>query len=158
MPPGWRASGRWWPGQGRRVSLGPLTTNQDLDPARLRAAFGAFPSGVVAVGNGPVLDVLAQLGELDGLQVLTERDYATACGAWLTAIDESALVHDDEPTLTRSVVGLVTRPAVTDGVAFSRRHSVGDSSPAIAATAAAWWAVHKPATAPPRIYLGREAS
>ncbi|WP_110206681.1 flavin reductase family protein [Nocardioides daejeonensis] len=27
----------------------PLTTNQDLDPARLRAAFGEFPSGVVAV-------------------------------------------------------------------------------------------------------------
>ncbi len=26
-----------------------LTTNQDLDPARLRAAFGVFPSGVVAV-------------------------------------------------------------------------------------------------------------
>ena len=27
----------------------PLTTNQDLDPARLREAFGVFPSGVVAV-------------------------------------------------------------------------------------------------------------
>jgi len=27
----------------------PLTTNQDLDLARLREAFGAFPSGVVAV-------------------------------------------------------------------------------------------------------------
>lgn len=26
-----------------------FTTNQDLDPARLRQAFGAFPSGVVAV-------------------------------------------------------------------------------------------------------------
>ena len=26
-----------------------LTTNQDLDPARLRQAFGIFPSGVVAV-------------------------------------------------------------------------------------------------------------
>ncbi len=26
-----------------------LTTNQDLDPARLREAFGSFPSGVVAV-------------------------------------------------------------------------------------------------------------
>jgi len=26
-----------------------LTTNQDLDPARLRQAFGVFPSGVVAV-------------------------------------------------------------------------------------------------------------
>ena len=31
------------------MSLGPLATNQDLDPARLRAAFGVFPSGVVAV-------------------------------------------------------------------------------------------------------------
>jgi flavin reductase (DIM6/NTAB) family NADH-FMN oxidoreductase RutF len=29
--------------------LGGLTTNQDLDPARLRQAFGVFPSGVVAV-------------------------------------------------------------------------------------------------------------
>ena len=27
----------------------PLTTNQDLDPRRLREAFGAFPTGVVAV-------------------------------------------------------------------------------------------------------------
>ena len=27
----------------------PLTTNQDLDPQRLREAFGVFPSGVVAV-------------------------------------------------------------------------------------------------------------
>jgi flavin reductase (DIM6/NTAB) family NADH-FMN oxidoreductase RutF len=27
----------------------PLATNQDLDPARLREAFGTFPSGVVAV-------------------------------------------------------------------------------------------------------------
>ena len=27
----------------------PLTTNQDLDPERLKEAFGVFPSGVVAV-------------------------------------------------------------------------------------------------------------
>ena len=27
----------------------PLVTNQDLDPQRLREAFGVFPSGVVAV-------------------------------------------------------------------------------------------------------------
>jgi flavin reductase (DIM6/NTAB) family NADH-FMN oxidoreductase RutF len=27
----------------------PFTTNQDLDPARLREAFGIFPTGVVAV-------------------------------------------------------------------------------------------------------------
>ena len=31
------------------MSLAPFPTNQDLDPERLRAAFGVFPSGVVAV-------------------------------------------------------------------------------------------------------------
>ena len=31
------------------MTVHPLKTNQDLDPARLREAFGAFPSGVVAV-------------------------------------------------------------------------------------------------------------
>ena len=31
------------------MTVTPLTTNQDLDLARLREAFGAFPSGVVAV-------------------------------------------------------------------------------------------------------------
>jgi flavin reductase (DIM6/NTAB) family NADH-FMN oxidoreductase RutF len=36
----------------------PFPTNQDLDPARLREAFGVFPSGVVAVA-----------AEVDGRQV-----------------------------------------------------------------------------------------
>jgi len=36
----------------------PLTTNQDLDPGRLRQAFGVFPTGVVAVA-----------AEVDGQQV-----------------------------------------------------------------------------------------
>lgn len=31
------------------MTLTQLTTNQDLDPSRLREAFGVFPSGVVAV-------------------------------------------------------------------------------------------------------------
>lgn len=31
------------------MSLDPFATNQDLDPNRLREAFGTFPSGVVAV-------------------------------------------------------------------------------------------------------------
>lgn len=30
-------------------AVNPLTTNQDLDPTRLREAFGIFPTGVVAV-------------------------------------------------------------------------------------------------------------
>jgi flavin reductase (DIM6/NTAB) family NADH-FMN oxidoreductase RutF len=40
------------------MTVRPLPTNQDLDPARLREVFGVFPSGVVAVaaevGGGPV--------------------------------------------------------------------------------------------------------
>jgi flavin reductase (DIM6/NTAB) family NADH-FMN oxidoreductase RutF len=35
----------------RRPGGVPLTTNQDLDSARLREAFGVFPSGVVAVAS-----------------------------------------------------------------------------------------------------------
>ncbi|MCW2853222.1 MAG: ntaB [Nocardioides sp.] len=31
------------------MNVAPLSTNQDLDPTRLREAFGIFPSGVVAV-------------------------------------------------------------------------------------------------------------
>ena len=31
------------------MTIPPLTTNQDLDPRRLREAFGVFPTGVVAV-------------------------------------------------------------------------------------------------------------
>lgn len=31
------------------MTVTPLTTNQDLDPVRLREAFGVFPTGVVAV-------------------------------------------------------------------------------------------------------------
>jgi flavin reductase (DIM6/NTAB) family NADH-FMN oxidoreductase RutF len=31
------------------MTVHPLKTNQDLDPSRLREAFGSFPSGVVAV-------------------------------------------------------------------------------------------------------------
>lgn len=33
----------------RSTQINPLTTNQDLDPDRLREAFGIFPTGVVAV-------------------------------------------------------------------------------------------------------------
>ena len=54
-PTGWPPRGRSsppLPRRGRGVTARPsprFTTNQDLDPARLREAFGIFPSGVVAV-------------------------------------------------------------------------------------------------------------
>lgn len=101
--------------------------------SKLRREWHLPWSRVVAAGNGPVLDVIERL---PGIRVLSEREYATACSAWLASIEDATLRHDGTDALAESVAGLVTRPAVSDGVAFSRRHSVGDSSPAVAGTCA----------------------
>lgn len=104
-------------------------------------ADGARPARLVAVGHGPVLEVTAEV-RARGHQVdeLTEREFATACGAFLTALETHDFAHastDGDP-LEKSVTGLVPRAGVVDGVAFSRRHSVGDSSAAIALAVGLW--------------------
>jgi hypothetical protein len=113
------------------------------------------PADLVAVGNGPVLEVTAQL-RARGRTVteLGEKDFATACGAFLTFIDDGGLVHDGGPILEQSVTGLVTRPGAVDGVAFSRRHSVGDSSAGIAAAAGLWVAARDANPGKPELYFG----
>lgn len=94
---------------------------------------------LAAVGHGPVLEVTAELRRRGHhVDELGEREYATACGALLTAIDDAAFVHDGNEYLEKSVTGLVTRAGVVDGVAFSRRHSVGNSSAGIALAAGLW--------------------
>lgn len=116
------------------------------------------PREVAAVGSGPVLDVIGQVNRLAGydvVRVLSERDYATASGAFLTAIEEQTLGHDGDQVLATSVVGLVTRAAGADGIAFSRRHSVGNSAPAIAAAAGAWVAASAPTPGKPIVYFGK---
>jgi hypothetical protein len=99
------------------------------------------PRTLAAVDNGPVLDTTQALQALGhDPQLLGERGYATACSAFLARVDDEAISWastspEGASVLERSVTGLVTRSAASDGVAFSRRHSVGDSSPAIAFTA-----------------------
>lgn len=90
---------------------------------------------VHAAATGPVLDVTAQL-RARGVIVdeLTEREFATATTGILTGVRDATIVHDRDPALAAAVAGLVTRSSVVDGVAFSRRLSVGTVSPAIAAT------------------------
>lgn len=97
------------------------------------------PAAIAAVGNGPVLEVTATLRDR-GRQVdeLGEREFAAACGAFLTLVDTAGMVHDGNAVFEQSVAGLATRPGAVDGVAFSRRHSVGDSSAGIAAAAGLW--------------------
>lgn len=115
------------------------------------------PRSVVAVRNGPVLDTTARLRELYDVDELDERRYAAASGWFLSAIDEHTIAHDGDLVLERSVTGLVPRGAVVDGLAFSRRHSIGDSSAGIAAVVAARVAdeLAQPA---PMVYFGRAAS
>lgn len=116
------------------------------------------PRELVAVGNGPVLDVVARVNQLAGedvVKVLTEREYASACTALLSRVEESSIGHDGGELLLGSIVGLVTRPA-GDGVAFSRRHSVGDSSAAIAAAAGTFIATTRRSAAAPFVYFGSD--
>lgn len=97
------------------------------------------PAAVVAVGHGPVLDVTAQLTDRGvHVTVLNERDYAAACSALLARIEDKRLTHDGGPVLASSVTGLAARRGAVDGLAFSRRDSVGDSSAGIALAAGLW--------------------
>lgn len=101
------------------------------------------PADIVAVDNGPVLEVTKALTGR-GIPVITlaEREFATACGAFLTLVETGQLRHDGSEHFELSVCGLVTRPGAVDGVAFSRRHSVGDASAGIAAAAGLWVATN----------------
>lgn len=113
------------------------------------------PRDLVAAGNGPVLEVTADLvARGHAVRVLSEREYATATGAFLTRIETGGLVHTGDPTLTHSVIGLAVRPGAVDGVAFSRRHSVGDSSAGIAAAVGLWVAADVSAQGRPLIDFG----
>jgi hypothetical protein len=106
------------------------------------------PARVVAIGNGPVLDVTVDLrGRGVDVDEMSERDYAAASSGLLVAVRDKQLVHDDGPELAAAIGGLVTRSSVVDGVAFSRRHSVGTVSPAIAAAAGLHRHRHAPTSA-----------
>jgi hypothetical protein len=93
------------------------------------------PGPVLAAGNGPVVELHEPIRRAGtSLKVLTEREYAAACGRFLSLLDQGQLDHDGTDLLHDGVVGLVTRSALSgDGVAFARRASVGDTSPGVAA-------------------------
>jgi hypothetical protein len=110
------------------------------------------PRETVAAGNGDAIAVTARL-RARGRDVveLSEREYAMACGRFLTLVDDAALVHDDEAVFEQSVTGLVTRPGAVDGVAFSRRHSVGDASAGVAAAVGLWALTRDTSTGKPLV-------
>lgn len=116
------------------------------------------PRDVVATDHGPALEVTAEL-RYRGVDVdeLGEREYATACGHFMTLVDTAGLRHDGSDYLATSVSGLVPRSGVVDGMSFSRKNSVGDSSAGIAAVIGLWRTQRRD-TAAPNIYFGRSSA
>lgn len=117
------------------------------------AAHKLRPREIAAAENGPVLEVTAQLrARGHEIRSVTEREFAAATGGLLTRIDEGTLRHDGNAegtdVLARSVTGIVTRAGAVDGVAISRRHSVGDTSAAVAAAVGVHVATVLPETRP----------
>jgi phage terminase large subunit-like protein len=114
------------------------------------------PAAIAADDGGPAREVTDQLKQLKvPIAELGARDYSTASGATLTAIREGTLTHDGHDLLAEAVAAAVTRP-LSDGVAFSRRHSKGDIAPLVALTVAAWVVDHTPAKLPaPVAYFPR---
>jgi hypothetical protein len=106
------------------------------------------PHKVRAAGNGPVVETNQQLTGRVPVSVLTEQEYATATGRFLSMVDDKLVDHDGSRQLAEGIAGLVTRSAITDGVAFSRRNSMGDTSLGVAAAIGSWSAVTTPPTGP----------
>jgi hypothetical protein len=112
------------------------------------------PGKVRAAGNGPVVETTQQLAGRVPVDVLTEHQYAAACGRFLSLVDARALDHDGTRPLAEGIAGLVTRSAITDGVAFSRRASMGDTSLGVAAAIGTWSAATAPTSSGPLFRFG----
>jgi phage terminase large subunit-like protein len=79
-----------------------------------------------------------------GIEVIspTAREYAQACGAFLTSVvpqdgNRPNLVHINQPSLTKAVSGAATRK-LADLWAWDKRSARQDISPLVAATLAKW--------------------
>lgn len=125
-----------------------LELQAQLQPAKVRAA-----------SNGPVREATEQLVGRVAVDVLTEEEYGTACGRFLTMVglkgeEPAQLDHDGARVLAESVSGLVPRTSGTDGVAFSRKQSMGDTSLGVASAIAAWSAAISPWETGPLFSMG----
>lgn len=136
----------WAPSEGRaRIKVAYHAPGTSwLAPKVLELWQQLRPRKVRAAGNGPVIETTQQLAGRVPVDVLTEHEFATATGRFLSMVDDRLLDHDGTRELAEGVSGLVTRAAITDGIAFSRRNSMGDTSLGVAAAVGVWSAVTAP--------------
>ncbi len=96
---------------------------------------------IVCDGYGPSAAIARKVDDA-GITVrrLDSQEYGVACGMFVDAIGETALVHLGQDEMTLAIRGAKARPLV-DRWAWSRTKSNVDISPLVAATLAHWSAV-----------------
>lgn len=99
---------------------------------------------IAADDNGPARDITDELLRRGvPVQTTDTRAWSTATGRVLKLINGGGMTQAGEPVMAKAIAGLSTRVS-NDGVAFSRRHSTGDVSPACALTVGVWFLDHQP--------------
>jgi phage terminase large subunit-like protein len=102
----------------------------------LTEAHSSLP--VIIDGIGPAGALAARIEEWDvQLRQTNTREFAQSLGVFLDLIKEDRLRHRGDPPLNHAVQGACTRP-LSDARAWSRKASLADVSPLVAATLAAW--------------------
>jgi len=103
---------------------------------KLTEARSCLPVIIDAIGPSGALVARVQEWDVD-VRETNAREFARAHGTFLDLIREDRLRHRNDPPLTHAVQGAATR-SLSDSRAWSRKASLSDVSPLIAATLAAW--------------------
>ncbi|MGL5910679.1 MAG: hypothetical protein ACRCZP_11800 [Phycicoccus sp.] len=131
---GARSDGRW------HVEVIRTARGTDWVIAALATLQDRFAPACVVVDKGGPAGVLLQRLRKAGHRNLVEvgaQQVAQACGGFLDAVHSGDLRHIDQPALTMAVTAVRARP-VGDAIAFARKHSDVDITPACAAAFALW--------------------
>ncbi len=135
-----------------------------LDVAMHKRGTGWVADEIIRLRGENAVPVVVDLGgpasvvqdDLLGLAVTTlnpsARDVAQACSSLMDGMIRRAVWHTPDPRLDAAARG-VSRRTLGDAWAWSRRNSLADISPLVAATLALWGA-SKPPESGPSVYEG----
>jgi hypothetical protein len=105
------------------------------------------PSAVVCDGRGPAGSLLVALDQAGvEVTVVNAQEHAQACGLFVDAVTDESFRHIGQDELRAALRGARKRP-LGDSWAWSRKASISDISPLVAATLG-WWGAATPTFEP----------
>jgi phage terminase large subunit-like protein len=122
-----------------QVELVELRKGTGWVPTRLAELVAKYqPSGVFCDAAGPAGSLLPDLQKA-GVTVtaVTAKEYGQACGLFYDHVIEGRLRHLGQPELAAAIMAAVQRP-LGEAWAWSRKNSLENISPVVAATLALW--------------------